>query len=66
MMFSTVSAFKVFIRICRTGMIALAALLVFSANVSAENDVGKASVEDVKQLVKQADRLIRRGEYVEA
>ncbi len=65
-MFSPVSAFKVFIRICRTGMIALAALLVFSANVSAENDVGKASVEDVKQLVKQADRLIRRGEYVEA
>lgn len=65
-MLCPISAIRFFRHQCRFGIAVFAACLLFEFAAFAETDVGSSSTGDVKQLVKQADRLIRRGDYVEA
>lgn len=65
-MYSPISAKVLVKRICRIGIVLCSAFAFCTLPVRAGLDIGKADPDDVKQLVKQADRHIRRGDYVEA
>lgn len=65
-MYSPISAKVLVTRICRIGIVLCSLFVLCILPVRAESDIGKADPDDVKQLVKQADRHIRRGDYVEA
>ncbi|MER3430298.1 MAG: hypothetical protein C4324_04515 [Blastocatellia bacterium] len=51
---------------CRVGIFLFFVSVLLFLPARAETDIGKTDSEDVKQLVKRADRHIRRGDYVEA